>query len=345
MATLKQIAEEVGVSCMTVSNVLNRKCKEVRPSARRRALRIREIAARMNYRPHAAARAMRSQRTRQIGILIRNAPDERYFFPEAYETILGVNEALESAGYTATIVRIGDVRDLDRMRAFSERLCDGMIVVGAVPEDVVKRVEEEMSHRIWMESYVWRSTGCVRRDEVGAGMTAAQHAVEKGYRRILWFSPATGLAIPDFYSEDRFAGICQIAQEHGVPVEKLELRSWYELPQPLPISGEWFKPDTCFIARDVGFAMRLSHATAGLGLRPGFEYGLISCEDNFQARMCWPELCWVTNPRFEMGQKAAEMMLRMLQENKPLPSRRFGCELHAGSTAAGPKRGDEKANS
>jgi LacI family transcriptional regulator len=226
MKTLKNIAEEAGVTPTTVSNILNGKNKEVRPSARRRALRIREIAARMNYRPHAAARAMRSQRTKQIGVLIRNAPDERYIFLDAYETILGVNESLESAGYTATLIRIGDIRDLDRLRAFSERLCDGMIVIGPFPEDVVKRVEGEVSHRIWMESYVWRSTGCVRRDEVGAGMTAARHAVEKGYRRILWFSPATGLAVPDFYSEDRFAGIRQIAQENNVPVEKLELKTW-----------------------------------------------------------------------------------------------------------------------
>jgi DNA-binding LacI/PurR family transcriptional regulator len=338
MVTLKQIAEEVGVTCTTVSNILNGKNKELWPSAQKRAKRVREIAARMNYRPHAAARAMRSQRTKQIGVLIRNAPDERYFFPEAYETILGINEALEAAGYTATIIRLGDVRNLDRMRAFSEHLCDGMIAVGAVPEDVVKRVEEEVAHRIWMESYIWKPTGCVRRDEVGAGMAAAKHAIEAGYRRILWFSPAPSEITPDFYSEDRFAGIWQTAQERDVPMERLELRNWYELPERLPISADWFTQDTCVIARDVGFAMRLAHVTANLKLRPGFEYGLISCEDNFQGRMSWPELCWVTNPRFEMGQKAAEMMLQMLQTGETLPSRRFGCELHRGSTAEGPKK-------
>lgn len=341
MATLKEIAQEVGVTCTTVSNILNGKNKEVRPSARRRAKKIREIAARINYRPHAAARAMRSQRTRQIGLLIRNAPDDRYFFPEAYEIILGVNEALDAAGYTATIVRIGDIRDLDRMRAFSERLCDGMIVVGAVPEDVVRRVEEQMPHRVWMESYVWRPTGCVRRDEVGAGIQAAKHAVEKGYRRILWFSPAPNKTLPDFYSEDRYAGLWQVAHENNIAVEKLELQNWYELSERLPISAERFTPDTCVIARDVAFAMRLSHVMASLGLRPGFEYGLISCEDNFQARMSWPELCWVADPRFEMGRKAAEMMLQMLQTNETLPSRRFDGELHVGTTAAGPKNGED----
>lgn len=338
MATLKEIAEEVGLTCTTVSNILNRKNKEVRPTAKKRAKHVRAIAAKLNYRPHAAARAMRSQSTRQIGVLIRNAPDERFYFPEAYETILGVNEALESAGYTAMIVRIGDVRDLNRIRAFSERLCDGMIVVGAMPEDVVKRVEEEITHHIWMESYIWKPVGCVRRDEVGAGMTAAEHAIRKGYRHIWWFSPAPSKVIPDYYSEDRYAGIWQTAQDHDVTVERLELRTWYELPDILPISRDWFTPETCVIARDVGFAMRLAHATSPLSLRPGFEYGLISCEDNFQSRMSWPELCRVNYPRFEMGQKAAGMMLRLLQHDEVLPSQRFGCELRPGPTAAGPVR-------
>ena len=48
MATIDEIAEAAGVSRGTVSNILNGKNKEERPSAIRRANQVRELAAQLD---------------------------------------------------------------------------------------------------------------------------------------------------------------------------------------------------------------------------------------------------------------------------------------------------------
>ena len=60
MATMKDIAVEAGVSIKTVSRILNGENKENWPSSIRRAQQIRDIANRLNFRPNAMARTMRT---------------------------------------------------------------------------------------------------------------------------------------------------------------------------------------------------------------------------------------------------------------------------------------------
>ena len=65
-ATVRAIARAAGVSHATVSRVLNRSSK-VRESTRERVL---AEAARLNYTPHNAARALATRRTQTIGAAI-----------------------------------------------------------------------------------------------------------------------------------------------------------------------------------------------------------------------------------------------------------------------------------
>ncbi len=136
MSTIYQIAAAAGVSPNTVSRVLNGKLKGNYPKVAKKAERILQIAERLNYRPNAAARAIQSQRTRQVGILLRNENTKaaRFINLAAFEIVLGIHERLKQDGYLATVVPIGEVRDLaGESRVFREHLIDGMIVVGNTP--------------------------------------------------------------------------------------------------------------------------------------------------------------------------------------------------------------------
>lgn len=65
--TLKDVAEQAGVSVMTVSAVLNGKATERRISAATQA-RVAELARRMGYQPNAVARSLRQRGTNVIGL-------------------------------------------------------------------------------------------------------------------------------------------------------------------------------------------------------------------------------------------------------------------------------------
>jgi len=81
MATVKDIAAAVGVSVATVSNVLNGR-PNVGRATRQRVLRM---AQQLDYRPNRAAQAMRTGRTRAIGLVLPDLTNP--FFPELAQAV------------------------------------------------------------------------------------------------------------------------------------------------------------------------------------------------------------------------------------------------------------------
>jgi LacI family transcriptional regulator len=81
MVTVKDIAAAVGVSVATVSNVLNER-PNVGAVTRRKVL---AAARRLGYRPNRAAQAMRTGRTRAIGLVLPDLTNP--FFPELAQAV------------------------------------------------------------------------------------------------------------------------------------------------------------------------------------------------------------------------------------------------------------------
>ena len=79
--TVKDIATSVGVSMATVSNVLNGR-PNVGPAIRRKVL---QVARELGYRPNRAAQAMRTGRTRAIGLVLPDLTNP--FFPELAQSV------------------------------------------------------------------------------------------------------------------------------------------------------------------------------------------------------------------------------------------------------------------
>ena len=334
MVTLRQIAEEAGVSVQTVANVLQGRNKERWPSVAERARQIRAIATRLEYRPSAAAKSMRNQRSRQIGILILNNPDQRFRNVVAFETILGINEALEQAGYIAVLVRVGDVRSNADSRVFRERVLDGMIVLSAIPPDIEQMVEQVMPQCIWVDSNVWRPQRVIRRDERHAGRLAASALADLGYRKIVWYGQPIGRGANYHYSVvDRLAGVRDVVKKRNLELSMVlaSRRTVYRKPNLL---AEHLRPDVGIIAYSTTYARWLAHYAASMRLCPGYDFGLVCCDDSHDLGRQWPGLCRVTFNRFGMGVRAGRMMLDVLQD-KRVPSIRIRNRWRPGNTAWG----------
>src|SRR6201988_5476666 len=81
MATVKDIAATVGALVATVSNVLNGK-PNVGRVIRKKVL---QTAKQLGYRPNRAAQAMRTGRTRAIGLVLPDLTNP--FFPERAQAV------------------------------------------------------------------------------------------------------------------------------------------------------------------------------------------------------------------------------------------------------------------
>jgi LacI family transcriptional regulator len=336
-STLRDVALEAGVSIDTVSRVLNGKGKEKWPSAMRRAQEIRAIAERLNYRPNAAARAIRSSQTKVIGALVRNNPRDRHIHPVAYETLLGINEGLEAAGYVLSVIRFDDVQfDTEAgSRVFREHMVDGMIAMESIPQNVVERLGELMPNCVWANTNVWTDKGCIRRDEVAVGEMVATRLMDLGYRKLVIVG-GTRASVPHYSHMDRFNGVMRVAKRHNIAVERVQM-AWSPTFNPDQFPVQLIDRSVAFIAEGTYWAHWLTHLAEGMGKTPAYHFGLACCDESSEIRRYWPGLSRVTFDHYEMGMTAARMLLEQLgNAGKPASSVMFGGQWHAGNTAWGP---------
>ena len=332
MLTLKDIAEAANVSVFTVSSVLNNKTKTARISEQR-AREVRAIAARMGYRPSAAARAVRTQRTRQVGILVPNNPGDRFTHPLAYETVLGINEGLQTEGYVAVMARIDDVEsDLaSNSRVFQEHMLDGMIVMSSMPTTVERCLEALIPCCVWCDSNVWRQHGCVRRDEFAAGERAGQAACDAAPDRIVMLTYRLG-ASPHFSTEQRLAGVHKAVLDSGIELQRFE--------EPMPgDAAHWsdfcrqLGTRTVVVCNSVYQALAARSAAEERDLIPGKDFGLVCCDGMHQLDRLWPGLSRVEFDRYGMGLAAADMMRKLIGgASADCPSKILGSEWVKGNT-------------
>jgi LacI family transcriptional regulator len=331
--TIVKIAEHLGLSAPTVSHILNKRGR-FREETRQRVL---QAALELGYVPNGAARSMRNQRSQQIGVLIRNNPARRYRNVVSFETILGINEALELAGYVAVLVRVGDVRSNADSRVFRERVLDGMILLSAIPPDIEQMIEQVMPRCIWVDSNLTRPERVIRRDERHAGKLAATALADLGYKKLLWYGRPKGQGADFHYSVvDRLKGVRQVVKQNDMELSILltSRRTVYRKPELLL---NHLRPDVGVITYSTTYARWLAHYAASLGLSPGYDFGLVCCDDSHDLRRQWPGLSRSTFDRFKMGSIAARMMIDLL-ENRPCPSRTMRGRWQPGNTAWGPER-------
>ncbi len=122
-ATLKDVARLAGVSAATVSRVLSGNSM----ISEKTCERVRSAADALNYTPNTAARSLRCEKSRSIGVVFPDISGE--FYATCASAIL---KYARLAGYTVLFTESG--RDInserESIRALMERCVDGIIFIG-----------------------------------------------------------------------------------------------------------------------------------------------------------------------------------------------------------------------
>ncbi|HBC88853.1 MAG TPA: hypothetical protein DCZ94_18070 [Lentisphaeria bacterium] len=329
MTNIKDIAKKAGVSTAAVSIALHGGSGRKRVSSER-AEQIRRIASSLNYRPNSAARMMTSNKTRQIGVLLRNAPDIPMRNPANFETILGIGEVLSGAGYLQVLVPLSRIEnEISRSnRVFSERLLDGIIVMDVHSSRLYAFVRRNFRHSIFLDTNCWNKFSCLRRDERKSGALAAEALKRSGYKKIIYVGPGRGQS-PHYSVLERFEGVNEVlGTADGVAFETEEVNGAEYLENlKLHLSRE-----TGIICYDTLIARTVHSHLSQSGLVPPRDYGLACCDDSHETYLTFPMLSRVDFNRYEMGKLAAEMIVGSMESKKRPPSRLFDVSWIPGGT-------------
>ncbi|KFI08079.1 LacI family DNA-binding transcriptional regulator [Massilia sp. BSC265] len=209
MATMKQVAERVGVSTSTVSHVING-TRAVSEDVRRRVLATIDD---MRYIPNAMARSLKNDKSHTIGVSI---PDNTH--PCFAELLRGIEDAAFEVGYNIMLCNgYGDARrQAAQLRGLVEKRIDGLILVAGTARNELATLLAGQRVPIVLADHEVPAveTDFIGLDHEATGYAATRHLIELGHRRIACV--AGPQAEP--HSLERIAGLRRALEEEGLPL-------------------------------------------------------------------------------------------------------------------------------
>ncbi len=211
--TLKEIAQEVGLSPSAVSLVLNDRPCRISEENRRR---IKEVAARKRYVPNQIARSLVMQQSRTFGLIVPNI-ESRFFSSLARNLEIRCRER----GYALFIMNsdVSSEHEDEIVRLLVNRGVDGLILVTAHELDADEQLVESLSTLpvplVMVDRFI-DGVACdrVRFDSELGGFLATDCLLQHGHTRIACLvntSSHTGRA--------RLTGYRRALESHGVAAD------------------------------------------------------------------------------------------------------------------------------
>lgn len=184
--TIKDIANRCGVSKTTVSFVFNNPDR-VAPATRQM---VKRIAQEMGYTPDPAARTLATKKTHSIGFLLPEVTPEGFKNPFLFLLLQGMRIGCMSTGYTLNVLSPADHQ---LMNTLQNTAMDGLIILGAIPEEEVFRyLEQRRLPVVSLDGGVKEEIPAIISDDENAAEMVVQRVLERGHRRILFLDVDKG---------------------------------------------------------------------------------------------------------------------------------------------------------
>ena len=309
--TLEDIARSLNVSKMTVSRAINNH-PEISASTRARIL---AAAQRMNYRPNQFARALTTNHSYLIGIVV---PDlmHSYFA----EICRGVEASARPASYQNLICSTDEdfVKEMDEIEALLSRT-DGLIVASSSPPRGVKFYRKLMNEgaKIVLIDRLLEGLQCptVTTDDIQVGVLATEHLIRMGHRRI---GHLRGAGVSTALK--RYEGYCHALEKHQIKLEASLVRDCgYAEPDGYGAMSTWLKqgsvPSAVFAANDPA-AIGAMAAINEAGLKIPDDVAIVGGGNIHYGDMLKVPLTTVSWSKTEMGQLAARMLMDLIDGKK-----------------------------
>jgi LacI family transcriptional regulator len=316
--TSLEVARHAGVSRTTVSLVLNEvPGAQISEKTRQRVI---QVAEELGYVPVAAARALASQRTRVIGLILTRSP--HHIASDAFLTqiLQSLVETSHQKGLRLMIDIVEDVhsRDvyLDMARA---RSIDGIIFSGPKFDDqALLALEKDGFPTVLMGQLPGTSFYSVDINNRAAARLAVSHLIELGHTRIACI---TNAPVSYTASAERLAGYREALEAAGLPFDlclvrhgNFDLESGYEqMKQFLELDPV---PSAVFVASDV-VAFGAMSAIREQGLSIPEDVALVGFDDVPFARYIDPPLTSVFLPAARLAREACNLLFQLIQKEQP----------------------------
>lgn len=307
---LKDIAEDLGVSLVTVSKVLREK-PGVGDATRKRVLkRVREL----NYRPNLLARGLASGKSYTVGLIV---PDLVHtFFAELAK---GVSAGLRKESYQLILASAEEEPELEQLQIehLLARGVDALLIASCQNNaGGFKSLIKSKTPYVLIDRFLPALNGnFVGTDDVAAGRMATEHLIKLGRKRIAHIG---GELIST--SVDRLKGYKEALAAHHLPFreELVEIRSRLEeagVQIGSHAMGDLLKlkkiPDAVFCYNDLT-AVGAIRTLRENRLRVPEDVAVIGCGNLRLSQYLEVPLSTIDQSTQEQGEEAASLALALI---------------------------------
>jgi LacI family transcriptional regulator, galactose operon repressor len=308
--TIKDVAEQAGVSIATVSRALNDKDDVSAPTRER----VREVARSVGYTPDPTARSLVSHKTQLVAVVVGDNAGHRDLSLIFFGMVLGaISRRLSQSAYDPLLLQPSDVG--------SEHRFDAAVLIGVDGDDPL--VTEIAARDVPLVGVDVRfETGraaYVGSDHAEGVRLALAHLHALGHRRIAHLAGA----------QNTVAGAVRLA---AFREESAALG--LELPDELVRRGDFTsasgyretcallaldqRPTAILAASDL-MALAALQAIRDAGLQPGTDIAVAGFDDLEAAALAHPPLTTIRQDRQELGTLAAAAAIELVERPETPP--------------------------
>ena len=310
--TIKDIAEQSGVSLSTVSLVLNDNPR-ISQTTRTRVL---ETMERLGYQPNRMARALAWRHTRTLAVLV---PQLRHAFADVYfgEIVSGIYDRASRLGYKLLleVARNEFIEGQEYRQLYDQKFVDGIMFIGANsrhrfvseltdgsrPFLLVNNYSKEFDLNYVVSNYRY------------GGWQAAKHLVKLGHRNIGLI--AGGVAEIQT-SQDIVESFQEVMEENGIENDPNRIvDGWLTEEGGMNAAEQLLRKNpgiTAIFALNDKMALGAMKKLSELGLRVPQDIAVVGFDDIPQASFSIPGLTTVHQPLYEIGKLACERMVELI---------------------------------
>ncbi len=301
--TIKDVAARAGVTVTTVSRFLNRRGYM---SDGTRAL-IQQAMSDLNYVPNEIARSLFRRRSNIIGLIIPTA--NHPFFGQLTTSI---EARAYEAGYKLLLCdsRMDSQKESQYIDMLIRHKVDGIIMAShTLHVDQYRRIGMPV---VSMDRSIESSIPYVTSDNAAGGKLAARRLVERGCRKLAFFSGKLNPAllpsrrVDSFVEETRAAGLESVVVQTGEDV--------FDFTTYETLVDQLFRehPDVDGVVASDVKAGHVLQACRRLGRRVPDDVKVVGYDDIVLASLLVPRLTTVHQPIEEMGSRAVDILVAQI---------------------------------
>jgi len=316
--TIEDVAREAGVSIATVSRFMNGHTGAMAPATRER---LRLVVERLGYVPNAAARTLKTGRTRLIGVALADIAHLYWSM-----MLAGIEEGCARLGYGVLISSASNRPEAqhEQVAFFVRQNVDGLLINPTNADAQTIAHWQTLPGPVMMldRTLPGIDLPLVSVDNAYGAQLAVEHLLALGHRRIGFVTwPVENLS----NRQERLAGYAAALAAAGLTVDPALIRvateSWDDgVRQTVDLFDRPDRPTAVFSANGE-LNLQVLAGLKQLGLRVPADVSVVGFDDSPWDSLLDPPLTTVATPPRRLGLLAALLLCRAAERGEPLARR------------------------